>query len=82
MATAGERTLVAAKNREGYCLWEERLLIAFGNKELWRIFGSKREDLGLTWGQRNCHNDELHYIYTVCPQSPFGVLKNCGAQTN
>jgi hypothetical protein len=20
--------------------------------------------------------------YTVCPQSPFGVLKNCGAQTN
>jgi hypothetical protein len=19
---------------------------------------------------------------TVCPQSPFGVLKNCGAQTN
>jgi hypothetical protein len=22
------------------------------------------------------------FIYTVCPQSPFGVLKNCGAQTN
>jgi hypothetical protein len=20
--------------------------------------------------------------YTVCPQSPLGVLKNCGAQTN
>jgi hypothetical protein len=20
--------------------------------------------------------------YTVCPQSPFGVLKNCGAETN
>jgi hypothetical protein len=20
--------------------------------------------------------------YTVCPQSPIGVLKNCGAQTN
>jgi hypothetical protein len=20
--------------------------------------------------------------YTVCPQSPVGVLKNCGAQTN
>jgi hypothetical protein len=24
----------------------------------------------------------LANIYTVCPQSPFGVLKNCGAQTN
>jgi hypothetical protein len=22
------------------------------------------------------------YESTVCPQSPFGVLKNCGAQTN
>jgi hypothetical protein len=22
------------------------------------------------------------WSYTVCPQSPFGVLKNCGAQTN
>jgi hypothetical protein len=22
------------------------------------------------------------YIYIVCPQSLFGVLKNCGAQTN
>jgi hypothetical protein len=21
-------------------------------------------------------------VYTVCPQSPFGALKNCGAQTN
>jgi hypothetical protein len=25
--------------------------------------------------------DDSEY-YTVCPQSPFGVLKNCGAQTN
>jgi hypothetical protein len=24
----------------------------------------------------------LQWGYTVCPQSPFGVLKNCGAQTN
>jgi hypothetical protein len=25
---------------------------------------------------------EKNNSYTVCPQSPFGVLKNCGAQTN
>jgi hypothetical protein len=25
---------------------------------------------------------EPNDLYTVCPQSPFGVLKNCGAQTN
>jgi hypothetical protein len=25
-------------------------------------------------------NDTL--VYTVCPQSPVGVLKNCGAKTN
>jgi hypothetical protein len=24
----------------------------------------------------------LLFQYTVCPQSPLGVLKNCGAQTN
>jgi hypothetical protein len=24
----------------------------------------------------------LKFSDTVCPQSPFGVLKNCGAQTN
>jgi hypothetical protein len=24
----------------------------------------------------------INFVYTVCPQSPFGVLKNCGAQTN
>jgi hypothetical protein len=24
----------------------------------------------------------VNSAYTVCPLSPFGVLKNCGAQTN
>jgi hypothetical protein len=25
----------------------------------------------------------IKYVdYTACPQSPFGVLKNCGEQTN
>jgi hypothetical protein len=26
--------------------------------------------------------EKFIYIYIVCPQSPLGVLKNCGAQTN
>jgi hypothetical protein len=39
-----------------------------------------------------CFDRFMHIIFvvilrlilqsTVCPQSPFGVLKNCGAQTN
>jgi hypothetical protein len=42
-------------------LREEHRLKVFENRELRRIFGSKREEGG-SW--RKLHNDELHSLYS------------------
>jgi hypothetical protein len=33
----------------------------FGNRVLWKKFGSKREEVGRSW--RKLHNEELHNLY-------------------
>jgi hypothetical protein len=43
-------------------LREEHSLRVFGNRVLWRIFGSKRDEV--TGGWRKLHNEELHVLYS------------------
>jgi hypothetical protein len=38
------------------------------NRELWRIFGSKRDEVTRKW--RRLHNEELHVLYS----SPNHIL--------
>jgi hypothetical protein len=43
-------------------LREEHRLRVFENRVLWRIFGSKRDEV--TGGWRKLHNEELHGLYS------------------
>jgi hypothetical protein len=45
-----------------FILTEECRLIVFGNRELRRIFGPKREEV--TEERRRLHNKELHALYS------------------
>jgi hypothetical protein len=51
-------------------LREERKLRVFGNKELGRIFGPKRDEVTGKW--RKLHNEELNDLYSY--EISFGRL--------
>jgi hypothetical protein len=50
---------------------EEHRLRLFENRVLWRIFGSKKDEV--TGGWRKLHNEELHGLYPS--PSIVGVIK-------
>jgi hypothetical protein len=43
---------------------EERRLKVFENRVLWRVFGSKRDEVTGEW--RKLHNEELSDLYSLC----------------
>jgi hypothetical protein len=43
-------------------MWEERRLRLLENKVLWRIFGSKRDEIRGEW--RKLHDEELSDLYS------------------